>query len=184
MACALLVPIGCTLPVIAELLAGEDEAKAYAEHGLSFSHRASWDLETERDDTSGVELVIITVDGPDSALAMIEQFRPKIAIDAAELMATLTQEMRVEAEGQIGGLVGYEQRGTKSITRKILGAERNGLESQFSISLLGEQVPHTAQLFPIELDDRTIIVFLQVADEDRAAHAAGFDTIVDSLAVQ
>ena len=99
-------------------------------------------------------------------------------------MADLTKEMRAETEGQIGGLVDYAQGDTKPIERMIHGSMRSGLESRFTLSLLGESVPHTAQLFPVELDDRVVLVFLQVADEDRAAHGAGFDMIVDSLATQ
>ena len=182
-ACAAALAIGgCSVPI--GLFLAKHEVVEYADHGVAFSHRDDWTVTAETETTMGVELTMITIDGPDSALVVVQQFRPSMSIDVDELLASFTTDMRTTAEQQVGGLVDYTQAATQPATRTILGSARNGKESHFSLSLLGETLPHTVQLFPIPLEDRTVVVFMQVADEDLADTTEGFDTILDSLATK
>jgi hypothetical protein len=182
-ACALLVPTtGCGATVLAKLLA-DAKPETYSQHGLEFTHPGDWEVETTVEDVDGQQYIDVTVEGPDSAIAFVQQIRPPVELDRDELMTMMTDELRKETEAQIGGLVEFQQGAKETISRTIVGSERTGIQSSFSLTLLGQRVPHTAHMFPFMLDDRTIVLYLQVADEDRADHVAAFDTLVDSLAV-
>jgi hypothetical protein len=182
-ACALLVPTtGCGATLLAKLLA-DAKPETYSQHGLEFTYPGDWEVETKVEDVDGQQYIDVTVEGPDSAIAFVQQIRPPVELDRDELMTMMTDELRKETEAQIGGLVDFQQGARETISRTIVGSERTGIQSSFSLTLLGQRVPHTAQMFPFVLDDRTIVLYLQVADEDRADHVAAFDTLLDSLAV-
>ncbi len=182
-ACALFAPTtGCGATILAKLLADE-KPQHYSQYGIEFTHPGDWDAETTVEDVDGLRYVEIGVDGPDAAFVMIQQITPGIEVDRDELMTMLGDELRKENEAQLGGLMDFQQGARETITRTILGSECTGLQSEFSLVLLGQRVPHTTQMFPCELADRTVVIYLQVADEDRADHVGSFDTILDSLAV-
>lgn len=182
-ACALVLPVsGCGATILAKLLA-ESKPKTYSMHGLELTHPGDWAVTTTEEESDGVRYVDVTIESDDSGIVLVQQIEPAVDVDRDELMTMMTDELRKETESQVGGLIDFEQGAKQTITRSILGSERTGVESRFTLTLLGQRVPHTAQMFPCVLADRTIVLYLQVADEDRADHLAGFDGILDSLAV-
>lgn len=168
---------GCT--VIVGTFLEKVEVVAYARHGVEFSHRRDWTVTAKVSTTMDVESATITIVGPDSALVVIQRFGPWRAIDPEELLEDFTSGTRASPEGPVSGLGPLTP-----VTRTILDSERTGEESHFSVSVDDQVRPYTVQLFPIVFADRSVVVFTQVADEDRADTTEGFDTILDSLVVR
>lgn len=156
-------------------------AQVYDANGLRFDYPGNWKHEAEVTATDGIETVLVTVESTGSAIAMVQQFKPAIAIDPDEMLGVLTTEMRKAAGEQLAGALDYAQGGTRSATRTMLGGERPVRASSFEVALVGQKVPHTFEVIVAELDDRSIMVFTQAPDEDLATARPGFDQIVGSL---
>lgn len=156
----------------------------YAEHGLAFDFPGNWKAQAETDTTEGIATTMITVESSGSGIAMVQQFKPAVPIDPDEMLGLLTAEMRKAAGEQLGGMMDYSQGGSKPGTRTMLGAERQTRRAEFAVALLGQKVPHTFELVMADLEDRTIVVLLQSADEDLATVKPAFDQIVSTLAVR
>lgn len=156
----------------------------YDEHGLAFDFPGNWNAKTETDSTEGIATTIVTVESTGSGIAMVQQFKPPVPIDPDETLNVLTTEMRKSAGEQLGGVLDYTQGGSTPGQRTMLGAERQTRRAHFEIALLGNNLPHTVELVTAELEDRTIVVMLQAADEDLPTVTPAFEQIVTSLAVR
>lgn len=161
-----------------------DAPHHYAEHGLAFDYPGNWKLETEKSSTEGIETLMVTVESSGSGIAMVQQFRPAVHVGPDEMLELLTTELRKAAGEQLGGTVGYQQGRASEGVRTLLGAERPTRRTEFALSLLGEKVPHTFEVVMADLEDRTVVVLLQAANEDLETVRPAFDLLVGSLATR
>lgn len=155
--------------------------QVYDANGLRFDYPGNWKFTTEVTTTEGIETAIITVESNGAAIAMVQQFKPAIAVDPDEMLGLLTTELRKAAGEQLGGALDYAQGATRSSTRTMLGAERQVRGSKFDLTLLGQKVPHSFEVVVAELPDRSIVVFTQSPDEDLVKVTPAFEQIVGTL---
>jgi hypothetical protein len=153
-------------------------------HGLAFDYPGNWTLKGEVEDSEGVELYSAEVESPGNALVLMQQFKPAISLEVESLMAEVSAGMQEGAKEELGGMADYTEGGTRDIDRTLLGETRPGKEKRFTLGLLGQKVAHTMLLYPLELEDRSLILYLQIPDEDSSKAQPGFDQILDSLTVK
>lgn len=89
--------------------------------------------------------------------------------------------MQEGAEQEVGGLVNYGDGSSEDIERELLGQNRPGKRKRFTLSLLGQSLPHTTDMYFAELPERTVVVFVQAPDEDLAKVRPGFEQVLSSL---
>ncbi len=153
----------------------------YDANGLAFDYPGNWKSEAEVSASDGIETVLVSVESSGSALVMVQQFKPAIAIDPDEMLGLMSAEIRKAAGDQLAGALSVAEGSSSQSTRTMLGAQRPVRRSNFVVSLLGERVPHTFEITVAELSDRSIAVFTQSADEDLAKVTPAFELIVGSL---
>jgi hypothetical protein len=156
----------------------------HAAHGLEFDYPGNWTLKGEVDNEEGIELYTANVESSGNAIAMVQQFKPALELDVEQMMIDVTAGMKEGAEQELGGVVDYSDGSTDDVQREFLGETRSGKEKHFTLGFLGEKVAHTMQMYPVELEDRALILYMQIPDEDRAKAQPGFDQIFASVAVR
>ncbi len=156
----------------------------HAANGLEFDYPGNWKLKSEMQNEAGVELYTAEIESSGNAIAMVQQFKPWVPLVVDELMVDIAAGMREGAKQELGGVVDYVEGDVVDVERTLLGETRTGKEKRFTLSLLGEKVAHTMQIYPVELEDRSLILYMQIPDEDRGKAQPGFDQIYDTLAVR
>jgi hypothetical protein len=160
-----------------------DNPKRYAANGIVFDYPGNWSAKDETETIEGIELHTVEVESSGSALAIVNQYRPGFEIDIDEVADDLVEAMR-EGLGTLGKVVSLSPGSQREVEHEIVGAVRYGRERAFDSTALGEKVPHTVRIFPIELDDRTVVLYLQSADEDRAKANPGFDLLLRTIGTE
>ena len=156
----------------------------HAAHGLEFDYPGNWTLKAEVEDAEGIQIYTAEIESSGSALAMVQQFQPALPLDIDELMVDITAGLQEGAKEELGGMFDYSDLGTTDIERSMLGQARSGKAKRYALSALGEKVEHTMQMYPVELEDRSLILYMQIPDEDRTKAQPGFDQVFDTLAVR
>jgi hypothetical protein len=156
----------------------------HAANGLDFDYPGNWTLKSEMQNEEGIALYTAEIESSGNAIAMVQQFEPSVPLEVDQLMVDLTTGMREGAQQEFGGVIDYADGRIVDVERTLLGQTRTGKEKQFTLSALGEKLAHTMQVYPVELEDRSLILYMQVPDEDRAKAQPGFDQIYDSIAVR
>jgi hypothetical protein len=156
----------------------------HAEHELEFDYPGNWTLEGEVEDAEGFELYTVEIESSGNALAMVQQFKPSLPLDVEQLMADVTEGLRAGAKEELGGMFDYVDGGLTDVERTTLGELRKGKEKRYALSGLGEKAEHTMHMYPVELEDRSLILYMQIPDEDRAKAQPGFDLIFDTLVLR
>ncbi len=171
-------PLVCVLAValVPSLLgcggevADTENPNAYAKDGLQFEMPGNWEV---TEDAEAGPFRYLFVEEPGDALVVVQLFP---AADAADLRgyaegfskqsaaATKTGTLSASSFGNVSTSDGYEM-----------------LTETFSISLMGETVPHTRNYRRKVCGAHVCFVIAQVADEDRADVVAGFTQLVSSL---
>lgn len=175
---ALLAFTGC------ERKADVAHPRAFEADGLSFRYPGNWTVTAKVKPVATSQLRIITIETPGDGLMMLEEFRPAIAIDLKEMMDGIVNGMGGGLASKTKGVISLEHSRSTPVARPILGAPRDGLRYTFDLAVLDEKVAHEADGFFAALPDRTVLIFMQAPDKDRALVEPGFGLIVDSLAVR
>jgi hypothetical protein len=160
----------------------------YQKAGLTFEHLAGWAV--TKDNQGGVRH--LTVEGPEHAIVTIAVFPPRLDPSLETFVATartargaaVEQKLTVGGAG-VGVKLGAEAAGVPPgpVERSVAGKMVRGLEEHFTIDVAGVPVPHTAQFLKFTLSDRALMVMSQAADSHRGATTAGFQKILDSIAL-
>ena len=150
-------------------------------HGVAFDYPGDWTLKGDVSDAEGLELYTAEIESKGNALVMVQQFKPAVPLDIEELMVEVSAGMQEGAKEELGGMAEYTDGGATDVDRMLLGETRAGKAKRFTLGLLGQKVAHTMHLYPLELDDRSLVLYLQIPDEDSATVQPGFDQILDSL---
>ena len=178
------VPLtGCELLAI-EPTADVDNPIDYSGHDLSFQHPGNWKRSEESEVLEGIEMVTISVESPGSTLAVVQQFRPAVPVELESVMVDFTEGMREGLQEEVGGVIDMTEKSTSTVTHAMLGQDREGRRKQYSLSLLGESADHTVDVYAAEFEDRSIIVYLQTADEDRKKSEPGLELVLSTLSVK
>ena len=182
---ALLLPLAVTATGCGEPQAKVNEPLHHSADGLAFDYPGNWKVSVERESIESIELVAVTTESKwGNALTIIQQFKPAVPIDYPTLLDQFIEGMK---QSMVGALVEvHEVEGERAVPthHALLGEEREGLRMRYTLSLAGESLDHTVDMFVATLDDRTIVVFTQVADEDRSKAEPGFEQVMKTLKLE
>jgi hypothetical protein len=168
--------------VFGEPVADVDHPKAFARAGLAFSYPGNWTVQAEEETIEGIALTTMSVESPGAAILTMVQYQPGTEFGpgyAEEFLAGL----ELEIKSTVGGAMEVKGLGVVDAERTLLGQKIVGKQKRLMITVIGEKVPHTQGAFVIDLEDRTVVIYSQVADEDIKKAQPGFDQVLDSLKV-
>ena len=169
--------------LLGEPAADVEHPETFSRAGLSFSYPGNWSVEAEQETIEEIELTTITVESSGSALLMLMQYQPGTELGedyADEFLSRFGAELGGVAEGALT----VQSHGVEDTTRALFGREVRGRQKAISASLLGEQVPHTQRVFVVDLEDRSVVTYSQIADEDAKNARPGFELVLDTLALK
>jgi hypothetical protein len=174
---------GCerVLGFFSEPKAQVDEPLRYEKDEISFLYPGNWKVAEEVTQENGIELRTINVESAGNALLMIQSFKPGVEIDLGEHIELTMGAMQEEVGKQVGGLADSTRGSVTDFEREFLGATRAGKKAAITITALGEKVPSSVALIGAVLEDRTVLLFTTIPDEDRKSVEAGFDQVISSL---
>jgi len=154
----------------------------YEKDGFSFTHFSDWRIKDDKLVADG-KARIITIEGPENAVMTVSKFAPDNPISLDHYAAILEKKRSENVEKNFGGVlpIRTEKAQTESTAAMIAGETRSGLSQVFSITLLGVNVPHMANLFLIERGGHKWILMTQAPSSKWIKVQPGFQKIFDSV---
>lgn len=178
----LFTPLGCGF--FGEPKPDVTDAQRHTGAGLRFDYPGNWETEVEQEQLDDLTMTMITVTSKHgNAVAIVQQFQPLAEVDPDQIVLDFFEGVR-EAMPGVADISRLDGGNAPTIRRQLFGVEREGRKLRYAIKVLGESVPHTVDMFFAQLDDRLIIVYSQIPDDDRDKVMPGFDLIMDSLALE
>ncbi|NVB37818.1 hypothetical protein G6O69_08230 [Pseudenhygromyxa sp. WMMC2535] len=172
-------PAGCGL--FGEPKADVDNPVHFTDDGFAFDHPGNWETQVEREDIDEVTLTTVYVQSKyGNAMVIVQQFTPAVPLNYDQLAADFMLGIE-EGTPDIASVEELDGGDRPVIHRELLGAEREGRKVRYAPSVLGESVAHTVEIYFVELEARTLVIYTQVPDEDRGKAERGFDLVLDSL---
>lgn len=146
---------------------------AYAKDGLHFQMPGNWRV-TEDEEVGTVRYLF--VEEPGDALVVVQL---RLSTDVGDLLTVAKEFAKSAKESTPIGKISASKFGALGTD-----GEYKTLRERFSISLVGESIPHTRDYRFRTFGDKTCILIAQVADEDRADVEAGFRQVMKTLAYE
>jgi hypothetical protein len=159
-----------------EPAADVEAQRVHAAEGLSFAYPGNWRLREE----AGEDVRTIVLESGGEALLLLQVLRPAVAIDLDEHLALTMRTLVADFAGQGGGV---EPGGVATFEREWLGERRAARRAAIVVAMPGEAVASAIELYAADLADSTVLVFTMIPDAGRDRAAAGFDLVLDTLAV-
>ncbi|MBW2278067.1 MAG: hypothetical protein JRF63_11270 [Deltaproteobacteria bacterium] len=158
-----------------------EHPQTYSGAEVAFYYPGNWKATESNLSDVGVTAKIIEVESAGNAYLAVQIFTPALPLDALELLDETTRAMHAEVSRMSGGLVRSGDGITTDVTRQLLGAVRAGKRRQLTLEVLGEQVPHTIEVYAVELAQLSVVVLTTGADEDMSRLGPGYAQVLDSL---
>ncbi|HTD22636.1 MAG TPA: hypothetical protein VK738_08285 [Terriglobales bacterium] len=161
--------------------------KQYQNNGIQFSYYSDWAVTKDAPVDGNPNVRTINIEGPDNAVIVMICLPASNDKTLEEYAAAVAKSRDAAIEGKLslGPLKGAEVRGTSEpTTGKVAGQEQQGILQQFTINLLGTQVPHEAKFFMIRGSRYKTIVMSQVATASAAATHPASELILSSLTAE
>lgn len=183
LACVLVGGAGCERVVgfFSEPRAQVESPQRYEKDTISFAYPGNWNVKEEPLVENGIAVNNITVASAGNAILMIQTFKPAVPLDLAAHFEVVMAAMQEAVDKQVGGLADGTRGAVTDFERTFLGEQRAGKRGEITVTILSEKVPAVVTMLVAVLEDRTIMVFTTVPDDDRAKVEPGFDQVIDSL---
>ena len=152
----------------------EITTKEYSKDGVKFTYPDNWKI-TEDNIIEGKSR-FINLEDADNSIMAITLPEAGYTFELKEYSDNYVESMKTEIP--IGTLTDSS---TEDTQRKINGQQNQGIRKKFSITLLGEKVPHIVDFFSVPSREGDAIVLIQVPEEDWKAADKEFQIIFDSL---
>ncbi len=151
--------------------------KQYEKDGLSFSYPDNWHITEDAPIENGIRHV--NVEDADSSLFILNIMSSEFEVDLEEYATNFVKDL--PANLPVGKVVKVEG----GITSRVVSNKNyEGVRRRYSISILGEIVPHTADFFLITSEKTNALVMVISPDEDWNAAEKEFQVISDSLGLE
>ncbi|CAN5470715.1 hypothetical protein BH20ACI1_BH20ACI1_20630 [soil metagenome] len=148
--------------------------KVYEKNGLSFSHPNNWKVTEDSFLDDGRR--IINVEDSDNTLFIITLLKPGHTIDLKEYSEDFIKGMASDIPlGKIAEVKDDEA------NRTINNQNYLGIRKRFSITLLGENVPHTIDFFLVTQQENDAVIVISAPDEDLKVAEKEIQIIADSI---
>lgn len=158
--------------------------KSYDKDGIHFSHYSDWSVTDDAPIEGSPNARAIDLEGPNNALvaficlpASSQQTLEMFAATVAERRAKLVEDGPIRPAEMSEGT-------SAAIRGQVSGQERDGILQHFSISMLGQEVPHEARFFAVSNGRYKVIIMTQVASEHARDAYPAFDLTLDSFSIQ
>jgi hypothetical protein len=170
--------VACSAPVI----------KQYQKDGVQFSYYSNWKIMKDAPIDANPDVRAIQLEGPSHAVISLI-CEPAGSRQSLAQFADAVASRRgaaIEARLSVGGIqTAQVSKGTSNaITTAVAGQLREGILQEFSVDLLGQQVPHEARFFLVEGTKYRIMVMSQVSKANADQSRAGSDLILKTLAIE
>lgn len=181
------IPLLAVLYLLAACNAGPfadvQNPKTYDSGKLSFTYPGNWVVEASGDlePQAGITVNAISVRGPKSTTILIQDFGQAVPMNAEQACETLMGAVKEEA-GAMSAKIKIGAKGPSE--RSLLGGARAGTRQGYTATIDGEAREAAAEAWVVSLDGRTVVVAVSAETADRVAGKAGFDLVLDTLAIQ
>jgi hypothetical protein len=161
--------------------------KQYQKDGVQFSYYSNWKIAKDAPINGRPDARIINVEGPSHAVIILICMPPSTTQTLEQFASALAKnrDAAVEAKLTFGGVKTAEvTKGTsKPATGRIAGRDRAGILQEFSLDLLGEQIPHQAWFYVVEGTKYKTMVMSQVSTENAGQTRPGSELILSTLII-
>lgn len=148
----------------------------YDKDNLSFSYPNDWKV-TEDAEEDNVRYLFVENSGDSILIAQIYAKDEAVSLkEYAEWFSSQTQQ-----EVSMGS---FSESSYSDIELTAVTPARKGLLEEFSVSLLGMEVPHIRKYFTLESADKVAFLVVQSATEDLSGVEVGFDLILKTFSVE
>jgi hypothetical protein len=175
LAAAFALAIACERP------ADLRHTKRFDEQGLAFDYPGNWRVSSHRQPVKSASMRTITIESPGHAFVILNEFTPALDVSLENFAKRTIEGMQREIKKKSLRLFEMPPPTREPTGHQLLGRSQGGVRYRFTIEAPNAKVPHTADGFSVKGIDRTILVWMQSPDKDRAQAAPGFDRILDSL---
>lgn len=158
--CTLLLITGCGEPV-----ADINKTNSFNKHGMTFKYPGNWTLS---DEVTG-DIISIYLETPGDTVVIIQNYPNDYSMNLKEFSEDFRKSMIENLP--IGNIN----------SQKVLSSSANMIDEEFSISLVGEKVPHRRKFLCLNSEKTTCFLIYQVPKEDYEKSQKGFELIHSSL---
>lgn len=155
----------------------------HAEGGVSFAYPGNWSLREEPGAAAEIDLRTLVLESRGDALMLVQVFRPPVTIDLDEHLALTMRTLISDFAGKGGGVAEVEPGPVTGFERVWLGEPRAARRAAIRVAMPGEEADSAIELYAASLPACTVVVFTMVPDAGRARAGAGFDLVLDTLAI-
>lgn len=165
-----LILVGCS-----EKQADIEKQNQYEKDELSFSYPGNWDV-TEDSVTDGWRIIFI--ESPGDALMSIEVYANDESFELQEFVELSIDELRSAMPDMLNM---SETIAINEIETNLTNSVLNGYRYEFSLSIIGIEVPHVNDNFMFTYKDKTAYISSQVATEDLEKVKNGFQLVLETF---
>jgi hypothetical protein len=157
----------------------------YQKDGVQFSYYSNWTIVKDAAVDGKSDVRAIHIEGPGNAVVSLICVPPSNG-QTLEGFATGVAQRRdaaIESKLSIGSFKAAEvsKGASEPITGTIAGEEQQGILQQFSINVLGTQVPHEARFYVLGRQRYKVMIMSQVSIASAAATHPGSELILRTL---
>jgi hypothetical protein len=163
-------PLGC------EKAADISSPIKYEKENVSFSYPQNWKV---TEDVRQQDLHYIFVESPGDAIFIIQIYSKNGAVSFNEFVEWFSSQSK--AEIPVGKM---EESIFSTVEKGNIATGMKGIKENFSITLVGEKVPHTREYYTVDSDNEIAFLVTQTATEDMRKTESGFDLILSSFVIE
>ena len=143
---------------------------------VRFAYPGNWKV---TDDTQGEHHRYIFIESPGSAIFVVHIYPKDDAASLDEFASWFSAAASEEMP-----MVDFANSTFSSVEKLALGTDLIGKKEEFSVTLLGEELPHTREYFTRDAGDRVAYMITQTANEDSGKVSPGFDLLLGSFTLE
>jgi hypothetical protein len=187
------MPAGIVATLLAALLIACETSpdlqrpQLYSRDGISFRYPGNWSVTEDVEKPGASKYRYLFVESPGSALVIVQYYEPGVEQSveefAAEFHRKTLEEVAEVALGPVKAFSGHPGNAVP-VHAIVAGVRREGIEHSYSVSAVGEQVPHRFRAFRVETGSGTAFLVVQAASEDWSLVAPGFELVLASFKVE
>lgn len=149
---------------------------SYAKESLSFSYPQNWKI---TEDVKQQRTRYIFVESPGNAILIAMTYSKDDSVSLEEFAKRFSSQNKEELS------VGKMEQSTFSpIEKTIHGKEMKGIGESFSMTILGEQVPHIREYYTVNSNSEVAYLVTQTATEDLSKTKPGFELVLSSFIIE
>jgi nitrogen regulatory protein PII-like uncharacterized protein len=148
--------------------------KTYEQKGFGVSHPDNWNISEDEDIEGSTRY--INIEDADNTVFIVTLFPTDFETDLKQYAENIKKDL--PANIPVGEVSATRVSDT---SRNILGKLENGTRHNFSLTFVGQKIPHTREFFKIEGGKNDAVVMIQAPDEDWQAAEKEFKVMFDSL---